>query len=245
MHWRRKWQPTPVFLPGESQGRGSLVGCRLKGSHRVGHDWSDLAAAAAAVKKMRYTCSSEPGWWWFQSLSRVQLFVIPWTAALQACSNSCPLSWWCHSTISSSVAPFASNPQSFQASRYFFQWVSSSHQVAKVLELQFQHQSFQWIFKVDFLYSWFDLLAIQRTLEESSPAPQLKSINSSAASLLCDPPLTSVHDCWKNRRVVWLSIVHSVTVPLGYLNHYILPLLVSWRLPGASYRSVDRLEPVW
>ena len=31
MHWRRKWQPTPVFLPGESQGRGSLVGCRLCG----------------------------------------------------------------------------------------------------------------------------------------------------------------------------------------------------------------------
>ena len=40
MHWRRKWQPTPVFLPGESQGRGSLVG-----SHRVRHDWCDLAAA--------------------------------------------------------------------------------------------------------------------------------------------------------------------------------------------------------
>ena len=31
MHWRRKWQPTPVFLPGESQGRGSLLGCRLWG----------------------------------------------------------------------------------------------------------------------------------------------------------------------------------------------------------------------
>ena len=31
MHWRRKWQPTPVFLPGESQGRGSLVGCHLLG----------------------------------------------------------------------------------------------------------------------------------------------------------------------------------------------------------------------
>ena len=31
MHWRRKWQPTPVFLPGESQGRGSLVGCRPLG----------------------------------------------------------------------------------------------------------------------------------------------------------------------------------------------------------------------
>ena len=48
MHWRRKWQPTPVFLPGESQGRGSLLGCRLWG-RRVGHDWSDLAAAAAAA----------------------------------------------------------------------------------------------------------------------------------------------------------------------------------------------------
>ena len=45
MHWRRKWQPTPVFLPGESQGRGSLLGLPSMGSHRVGHDWSDLAAA--------------------------------------------------------------------------------------------------------------------------------------------------------------------------------------------------------
>ena len=31
LHWRRQWQPTPVFLPGESRGRGSLVGCRLRG----------------------------------------------------------------------------------------------------------------------------------------------------------------------------------------------------------------------
>ena len=48
MHRRRKWQPIPVFLPGESQGRGSLVGCRLWG-RRVQHDWSDLAAAAAEI----------------------------------------------------------------------------------------------------------------------------------------------------------------------------------------------------
>ena len=40
MHWRRKWQPTPVFLPGESQGRGSLVGC-----HLWGHTESDTTEA--------------------------------------------------------------------------------------------------------------------------------------------------------------------------------------------------------
>ena len=40
MHWRRKWQPTPVFLPGESQGRGSLVACRL-----WGHTESDMTEA--------------------------------------------------------------------------------------------------------------------------------------------------------------------------------------------------------
>ena len=45
MHWRKKWQPTPVFLPGESQGWGSLIGCHLWGRHRVRHDSSDLAAA--------------------------------------------------------------------------------------------------------------------------------------------------------------------------------------------------------
>ena len=46
MHWRRKRQPTPVFLPGESQRRGSLGGLLSMGSHRIRHDWSDLAAAA-------------------------------------------------------------------------------------------------------------------------------------------------------------------------------------------------------
>ena len=47
MHWRRKWQPTPVFLPAESQGRGTPAWWLLSvGSHRVGHDWCDLAAAA-------------------------------------------------------------------------------------------------------------------------------------------------------------------------------------------------------
>ena len=64
--------------------------------------------------------------------------------------KSCPLSWWCHATISSSVIP---SPPAFYFSQHqgLFQWVSSLHQVAKVLEFPFQHQSFRWVFRVDFL----------------------------------------------------------------------------------------------
>ena len=64
MHWRRKWQPTPVFLPGESQGWGSLVGCCLWGSHRVGDDWSNLAAEARTITSSwsfsLFSCSPLP-----------------------------------------------------------------------------------------------------------------------------------------------------------------------------------------
>ena len=47
-HWKRKWQPTLVFLPGESQGWGSLAGCRLWGRTELDMTWSDLAGAGAA-----------------------------------------------------------------------------------------------------------------------------------------------------------------------------------------------------
>ena len=57
MHWRRKWQPTPVFLPGESHGWRSLV-LQSTGSHRVGHDWSDLAEGNchSVTKKCCLSC---------------------------------------------------------------------------------------------------------------------------------------------------------------------------------------------
>ena len=79
-----------------------------------------------------------------------------------------------------------------------FQWVSSSHQVAKILEIQLQHQSFQWILRVDFLLDWLVWSFSPRDSQEYSQTPQFKSINSSALSLLCGPTLTSTHDCWKN-----------------------------------------------
>ena len=63
---------------------------------------------------------------------------------------SSPSSQWCHPTFSSSVGPFSSHLNLSQH-QGLFQWVSASHQVAKVLEFQLQHQSFQCIFRTDFL----------------------------------------------------------------------------------------------
>ena len=83
-------------------------------------------------------------------------------------SNSCPLSQWCHPTISSSVTPFSS-ALSLSQHQGLFQWAVSSHQVAKVLELQFQNLSYQWIFRIDlFRIDWFDFLAVQETLKTTS-----------------------------------------------------------------------------
>ena len=69
MHWRRKWEPTPVFLPGESQGRGSLVGCRL-----WGHTESDTTEATEANGYRRESKSPwqrTPILSWKPSLSQV------------------------------------------------------------------------------------------------------------------------------------------------------------------------------
>ena len=96
----------------------------------------------------------------------------------------------------SSPSPLAFN---LSPKQVLFKWVSSSHQVAKVLEFQLQHQSFQWIFRTELLS---DELAgtscSPKDSQESSPTPQFKSINFLALSFLYNPSLTSIHDCWKN-----------------------------------------------
>ena len=75
-HWRRTWQPTPVFLPGESQGRGSLAGCRLWG-RRVGHDWRDsVAAAAAAAGSLPYNAGGRYSPYLNQEVTSVKIYRI-------------------------------------------------------------------------------------------------------------------------------------------------------------------------
>ena len=134
-----------------------------------------------------------------QLLNHNQLFVgyepTPWTAAFQAplilpsprvCSNSCPMSQWCYLTISSYATPFSFCFQSFPASGSF-PWVGSLHQVVKVLDLQLQHQSLWWIFRVNFLWDWWVWSPCNPcNFQESSPT-QFESINSLVLSLLYRP----------------------------------------------------------
>ena len=93
---------------------------------------------------------------------------------------------WVGDVIQPSHSLSSPSPPALNLSQYQgpFKWVSSSHQVAKVLELQLQHQSFQWIFRVDFLEDWLVWSPCSpRDSQESSPTPQFKSINSSVLIL--------------------------------------------------------------
>ena len=77
-------------------------------------------------------------------------------------------------------------------------WVNSSHQVAKVLEFQLQHQSFQWTPRTDLLYDGLvGSPCSSRDSQESSPTPQFKSINFLVLSFLYSPTLASIHDYGK------------------------------------------------
>ena len=147
--------------------------------------WAHLAGCSSHVTiALSFWCMSHASVAWFQfcsvhSLTRVQLFVTPWTTAHQASlsiTNSwnlptdlCPLSWWCHPTISSYVSP---SPPAFNLSQHqgLFKWVSSLHQVAKALAFQLQQQPFQWIFRTDFLQDWLVRSPCSpRDSQESSP----------------------------------------------------------------------------
>ena len=116
----------------------------------------------------------------------------------RAYSNSCPLSQWYHPTISSSVIPFSSHLQSFPASGSFQMspFFKSGGQsigvsaLASVLPMNIQ----EW-----FPLRWTGWISLQPgDSQESSPAPQFKSISSLVLSFLYSPTLTSIHDHWKN-----------------------------------------------
>ena len=96
----------------------------------------------------------------------------------------------------SSPSPPAHNPLQYQG---LFKWVNSSHEVAKVLEFQLQHLSFQWTPGIDLLRNGLvGSPCSPRASQESSPTPQFKSISYLVLRFLHSPTLTSIHDHWRN-----------------------------------------------
>ena len=103
---------------------------------------------------------------------------------------------WVRDAIQPSHTLSSPYPPAFNLSQHqgLFKWVSSSHQVAKVLEFQLQHQSFQWTQDWSPL-GWTGWTSLQsRDSQESSLTPQFKSINSLVLSFLHSRTLTSIHD---------------------------------------------------
>ena len=147
--WRREWLPTPVFLPGKSHGQSSLtVQWSLK---RVPRNWAHRHSMQA------WNCHL------YQSVSSVAQSCLTVFDPMDCSTPGFPV---CHQLPEltqtqpiESVMPSnhlilsSPSPPTFSLSQHhsLLQWVSSSHQVAKILAFQFQHQSFQWIFRTDFL----------------------------------------------------------------------------------------------
>ena len=119
------------------------------------------------------------------------------TPAPGASSNSCPLSWWCHTTISISVVPF-SCLQSFPASASFLMsqfFVSGGQSVGVSASPSVLPMDIQDWFLLG-LTGWTSLQS--KGLSRVFSTPQFKSINSLALSFLYSPTLTSIHDSWEN-----------------------------------------------
>ena len=143
-----------------------------------------------------------------QSLSHVWLFAMPWTATPQT-SLSFTVSWSLLRLRSTELV-MPSNHLILCCPLLLFSSIFPSIRVfSSESGLRIRWPKY-WSFSltispskgysglISFRMDWFHLLAVQATLKESSPAPQLESINSSALSFLYSPTLTSIHDHWEN-----------------------------------------------
>ena len=133
-------------------------------------------------------------------------------------SDLSPSSQWCHPAISSSVVPFFSCPQSFPASRSFPMsrlFASGGQSIgdsasASVLPMNIQGWS---------PLGWTGLISLRsKGLQESSPIPQFKSINSLVLSFL-----TSIHDYWKNHSFNYTDLCRQSNVSVFFICCLSLP----------------------
>ena len=143
--------------------------------------------------------------------------------------------------VGDAIQPFhplsSPSPPAFKPSQHqgLFKWVSSSHRVAKVLEFQLQHQSFQWTLRTDLLKDGLvGSPCCPRDSQESSPTPQFKSINSLALSFLHSPTFhtTSGKTIALTKRTFVGKVMSLLFNMLSRLVITFLPrskrLLISW-----------------
>ena len=148
---------------------------------------------------------------------------------------------WVGDTTQPSYLLSSPSPPAFNLSQHqgLFQWVNSSHQVAKLWELQFQHQSFQWILRTDFLYNWQVWSSSSpRDSQECSPTPQFKSISASPLSFLYGPTLTSIQDYWKNIALARSTLVGKV---MSLIFNKVSRLVIAF-LPRSKHLLVSCLQ---
>ena len=194
-------------------GTGEPGGLLYMGLHRVRHDWSDLAAAAAKFlsdniffKKKKRLKNDKKGHSVQLSCSVISNSLWPHESQQAGLPVHHQLPGftqthvhWVSDAIQSSHPLSPTSSPAFNLSQHqgLLQWVSSLHQVAQGLEFQLQHQSFQRTLRTDLLQNGLvGSPCSPRDSQESSPT-QFKSINSLALSFLYSPTLTSIHDYWK------------------------------------------------
>ena len=174
-----------------------------------------LFSCSKEITELVLLCPSGFKWLFnlVQSLSHVQHFVTPWTAAHRlpcpsstpgACSDSCPSSQWCHPTISFILCHPLLLPSIFPGIRVFLvsQFFTSAGQSIRASAAVFPMN----------IQDWFPLgwtagsPCTSRDSQESSPTAQFKSINSLVLSLLCGSTLISIHDYWKKHSSDYMDL---------------------------------------
>ena len=189
--WRRKWQLTPVSLPGKSHGERSLVGYSSVGFLTVGHNWVTKQTNTFVVVYF---------------LSHVQLIVTSWTIARQA-SLSFTVSQSLFKLISADLVmpfnhlilchPLLLLPSIFPSIRVFFNESAPPIRWPKYWSFSFSiSPSNQYSGLISFRIDWFDVTAVQRTLKSLLQKYNSKtSILQHSAFFMVQ---LSIHDYWKN-----------------------------------------------
>ena len=149
---------------------------------------------------------------------------------------------WVSDAIQPSHPLSSPSPPAFNLSQHqgLFQWVNSSNQVAKVLEFQLQHQSFQWIFRISFRIDWFDLLAVPPLKSLLQHHGSKTSILGTLYGLLYGPSLwfSSPWTVWK--AYSWVTLF-NVLCQCSVMSDSLQPhgqwpatVLCPWNFPGRN-----------